>query len=565
MHDRRAYHGVAVAPVAGPTAPGRYDTVPFAASSELHAWETHNRAIKKGNDDFHFGVNEALQRRMRRQRVAEWRKVTLGIVQEKQRSQVHRPRYDHLTKFGVCELGMVDELAAYTTATDVSVMTMSDGVTRSSDRSQPSSLSTSGCTTFVNYPSVRLDGSSSASLLHSHYGGVLHGSSGPPGCSANTASLRTLLSPTSVDSTVFSLRKVEPLRDFTLRPCNNGHAHRVKFVLLVPQGDILLSCSTVDRHVTAYHLHLKTEVGRMVEHDDVILGGAVSPNGRLVATASRDCSVILWELPSCKQRRSLPHPAAVHACCFAAAGTEVATVCADGLCRVWSWSDVDVERAFVSLATGFNVSFTSLAYSLGDRRLLAGGATSGVFVWDRQHFNEAAVVFREHHSAVLAVDASHTLPDVVASADERNMYVWNCQTLAVLHCIAVDRSCVPHRRSSCMKGLVNAVSGAEPGGACTPVLPTYYWTAARLVDSRFGTFVVAAASDKCAHMFQLPGAADRRHFGGNGGGTAAVADPPVAEVVSIPLSSSLSAIGGGPCNVIALGDMCGNRYLLTLM
>lgn len=541
--DQRAYHGVAMALVVNSASPVSYDVTASAASHHRHTSEAHVDANRKANDSFSLGVNEALQRRMRRRRLAEWLSTDSGAVCKKQHGPAQRPRYDHLTKFGACQLGMVDELSTCAHVGDI--VTASDGATRSVDHSLPSSLSTSGCTMFVNHASVRLEVSTPQSLPRGGEVALLDVSGGPHGSSSSSSAHPA--SPcanqsASVGWGTASARRTHPLQNYKLQPCNNGHAHRVRLVLLVPQRDVILSCSTVDRHMIAYHLQLRTEVGRLVGHDDAILGGAVSPDGRLVATASRDCTVILWELPSCQQRRSLPHPAAVHACRFSAPGGEVATACADGLCRVWTWSDTDVVRTLVSLATGFDGALTSLAYSLGDRHLVAGGRAGAVFVWDRQHLDEAGTVFRQHRSALLSVDASHTLQDIVASADERSVYLWNCQTLVVLCCIDVDQCCVPRRSPP-------AKTAASANVAATPQL--HYWTAVRLVDTQVGVFVVAAASDKCVHLFEMS--------------NAAAATVHALEALSLPFSSSVSCVDGGLSSRVVLGDTCGNRHVLTLM
>ncbi|KPA79903.1 hypothetical protein ABB37_04967 [Leptomonas pyrrhocoris] len=555
VRDRRAYHGVAMAPAVSFVATGSCDVVHSAASHNVSPWETHTGADKKADGDFSLGVNEALHRRMRRERIMEWCDATLGVMRAKQRVPAHKPRYDHLTQFRGCHLGMVDELS---TCMHVAEMAVSDGATRSEDRSLPSSLSTSGCTTFVNHASIDLDASMLKFVSHGSGMASLNASSGPPGSRARTSRSSTNPSFSVNSNSSPSSHKMHSLQRYRLDVCNNGHTHRVKLVLLVPPGDILLSSSTVDRHMVAYHLHLKEEVGHLIGHDDVILGGAVSPDGRLVATASRDCTAILWELPSCKQRRSLPHPSAVHACRFSSSGTQVATVCADGLCRVWTWSDTDVVQTLMSLATGIDGALTSLAYTLGDRHLVVSGAASKVFVWDLHRAGEAGTVFRQHHSIVISVDASRTLQDIVVSADERNVYLWNSQTLAVLHCINVDPLCLPRQCPPRKLKAKDAAADVEPTRAAS--LRSFYWTTVQLVDSCFGVFVVAAASDKCAHFFGIRDAAQTQN-----GDKAASLSAHVSEVLSLPFSSSLSSVGGGPWNSIVLGDACGNRHILTLM
>ncbi|CAJ1035777.1 hypothetical protein, conserved [Leishmania lindenbergi] len=153
----------------------------------------------------------------------------------------------------------------------------------------------------------------------------------------------------------------------------------------------------------------------------------------LVATTSRDFTAVLWELPSCKQHRSLTHPHAVHACRFSSSDTELATACTDGLCRIWTGSTTGAVNILVSPNTGFNGTLSSRVYSFGDKALLAGGSVPNVSGWDRQSFSALGAVFRFHHSAVLSVDAYRTRQDIVISAGGGGEYClcgtprhWRC-------------------------------------------------------------------------------------------------------------------------------------------
>ncbi|KPI88184.1 hypothetical protein ABL78_2688 [Leptomonas seymouri] len=545
-----AYRGYAMASLSTPRSPGgrNFNT----AQRNLGLWEPHAGSNRVAGSNRCFNGDDEVLRRMRQKHMEVHPKASKGVAQGKRRASSPRTHCSNLINIGSRQLGIVDELSA---SAYIGRLLVGDG-TRPNDRSLPSS-SSSGYSTFVSLASLLFD---SKFPKHISSGDEVtpHMSYRRPSSYAHASGLFTNLSTSVYSSSSLFGRKKRPLQRYKLNVCNNGHAHRVRLVLLAPQGDILLSCSTVDCHMVAYHLHLKEEVGYLFGHKAVILGGAVSPDGRLVATSSNDCTAILWELLLFKPRYSLPHPSAVHACRFSSSGLEVATMCADGICRVWTWDDIGVMHMLVSFNTGFDRALTSLTYTLGDRQLVAGGASNTIFLWDRQHLEEAGTAFRQHCSTVISVDASQVLLDIVVSADESKVYVWNSDTLEVLHCINVDACNLPRQCPRRQKALTCAAAGAEL--ANTELTHSPYWTAMQLVDTRYGVFVVAAASDKCAHIFEVQDTAQK-----TGDGDVTPLDAHVSEVLSLPFSSSLSCVNGGPLNLISLGDTCGNRHILALM
>ncbi|TPP42379.1 WD domain, G-beta repeat family protein [Leishmania donovani] len=515
----------------------------------------HSKAADRGlNDKFHFDMNGVLQRKMRRCRMQEWHHTAAAGARQAHRGFHRMPRHDYLTDFGTHHVAMVDELSrCVVSASDKSLI---ECFATSVSETPLSSLTTSCSAVHSNPPSTHFDLQAPLCLSE---GSLARASV----IDLGGRSSRSFPQGMSSCSATSSCSKARRFQSYSLHPCNCGHAHRAKLVLFAAQADILLSCSTKDRHMTAYHIALGVEVGRLVGHDDLILGGAVSPDDTLVATTSCDCTAILWDLPSCKQRRSLTHPQFVHACRFSSSGTELATACADGLCRIWTWSASAIVNILVPSDTGFNGALSSLAYSLGDKVLLAGGSARNVYVWDCESFSAPAAVFRQHRSAVLSVDASRAHQDIVMTAEEATLLVWNCATLEVLQRIDVSfcDAQSPWRRGG-------ALTASEMSVKRTTFPHELYWTAARLMDSRFGLVLVAATSDKRLYLFDFVATYKRRSADDiqtQLTGTAAQVQPSaLSEMLSLSLRSPVSSMDSGPPNRVVFGDSCGNRYILEL-
>ncbi|CBZ25900.1 hypothetical protein, unknown function [Leishmania mexicana MHOM/GT/2001/U1103] len=491
---------------------------------------------------------------MRRCRLQEWHHNATGTGGA---SQAHRgphrmPRHDYLTDFGTHHVAMVDELSRCV----ASVSNKSFECFSTSVSGTPlNSLTTSCSAVHVNHPSAYCDLQTPLCLSE---GSLTRASVIDLGGRPSRSFLQGI-SPCPATP----CNKARRFQSYSLHPCNCGYAHRAKLVLFAVQADILLSCSTKDRHMTAYHISLGVEVGRLVGHDDLILGGAVNLDDTLVATTSRDCTAILWDLPLCKQRRSLTHPQLVHTCRFSSSGTELATACADGLCRIWTWSSSAIVNILVPSDTGFNDALSSLAYSLGDKVLLAGGSGRNVYVWDCESFSAPGAAFQQHRSAVLTVDASRTHQDIVMTAEEATLLVWNCATLGVLQRIDISFC---YAQSPWPRG--GTLTASEVSMKRITFPHELYWTAARLMDSRFGLVLVAATSDKCLYLFDLVATHTRRSADDiqtqPTGAVLQVQPNAVSEMLSLSLRSSVSSIDSGSPSRVVFGDTCGNRYILDL-
>ncbi|MCS7475231.1 WD40 repeat domain-containing protein [Umezawaea endophytica] len=100
------------------------------------------------------------------------------------------------------------------------------------------------------------------------------------------------------------------------------------------------------------------DVTRLAGHEKIVESVAVSPNGRIVATASADRTARLWDVSD--RRAPVPlatlatHTAALWTAVFTPAGTLLATTSEDGTARLWDVTDPrhPVESATLTGHTG---------------------------------------------------------------------------------------------------------------------------------------------------------------------------------------------------------------------
>ncbi len=105
---------------------------------------------------------------------------------------------------------------------------------------------------------------------------------------------------------------------------------------------------------------------------------AFSPDGQLVASASADNTVRLWDVGSARELRNLAgHTNYVRAVAFSPDGRTLATGSTDGTVKLW---EVSTGREVRSLSGVGSVS--SVAFSADNRALAAGNMAGAIKVWD---------------------------------------------------------------------------------------------------------------------------------------------------------------------------------------
>lgn len=176
------------------------------------------------------------------------------------------------------------------------------------------------------------------------------------------------------------------------------------------------------------------QMTELVGHTGPITALAMAPDGRLLASASDDRSLMLWSWPNGTRLASLPHPAEVTAVAVAP-GTEVGTYrvltgCTDGRVRLWTVRPGRIEAPLV-FADSHEGPIRALAFLPGANSCVSGGEDKRIVRWDVASGKHVGWIHQEidatrsaHQGAVTSLQAT---PDdcLVSAGRDNTVKVWN--------------------------------------------------------------------------------------------------------------------------------------------
>jgi WD40 repeat protein len=251
-------------------------------------------------------------------------------------------------------------------------------------------------------------------------------------------------------------------------------------------------------------------------HEDTIIGAHFSNDGKHLATASRDNTLILWDTVIGKQIFVFEHERIVICCCFSRDGKYIVSGCQDKVCRVWSTKKGKELLAFkehegIITAVSYSPDGENIVSASSDRTLRIWSSTTGT----------SLVTIQEHTGIVMAcmysIDGNY-----IVSNDEKIINVWDVKKGKVSLCLKVDD--VP------FQGTPDATKKRT-------------WTICSCCPGPFSFFVVAACSDRNVYILH----------------------PQSGEVIlSFFCKAAVYCLSSGLRNTLALGDAFGNIYVITL-
>ena len=293
---------------------------------------------------------------------------------------------------------------------------------------------------------------------------------------------------------------------------------------------------------------------RTLPHAGEVLLATVSPDGRFVATASRDRSAIVWDAATgAPTGVVVRHGAGVNQVTFTADSARLATASDDGTAQLW---DVATGRR-LARRIGHRGDVRDVGFDRDGRRMVTASFDTSARIWSTEP-NEAVRPLSRDAAAVLATAFAPGRSHILTAGGDAARIRDVATTRALLELPHAQIESARYSRDGARVATVgsdgivriwNAASGAlvrEMRGHTAPV---------RNVDwSRDGSLVASASDDGSVRVWDPESGEVVRVLGEHGGQVFAVAFSPTASLVAT----------GGVDNIVHLWEPRSGRELRTL-
>ena len=203
----------------------------------------------------------------------------------------------------------------------------------------------------------------------------------------------------------------------------------VNVLALSPDGKIVASAHD-DNSVRLWNIASSTETATLKGHKERVNTVAFSPDSTMLVSGSADNAIILWDVPNKHRLSTLTgHDGSVRELSFSPDGKILASGGRDGTIRFW---DVNTKREKSTFATGHTSGIKSVAFTTNDRMLATAADNGTVQIWNlktRQQLPPPSIAHHERTEAMAfsqdaTMFASHGAETIVRSDGDGTRTSW---------------------------------------------------------------------------------------------------------------------------------------------
>ncbi|MEG4797561.1 CHAT domain-containing protein, partial [Microcoleus sp. LAD1_D1] len=202
-----------------------------------------------------------------------------------------------------------------------------------------------------------------------------------------------------------------------------GHSNSVFSVAFSPDGKTLASASR-DKTIKVWNLQSQKPIATLPGHSDWVISVAFSPDGKTLASASYDGTIKLWNLQSQKPIATLAgHSEGVISVAFSPDGKTLASASRDKTIKVWN---LQSQKPIATLA-GHRDWIKSVAFSPDGKTLASASGDKTIKLWNLQSQKPIATL-AGHSDSVESVAFSPDGKTLASASEDNTIKVWNLQS-----------------------------------------------------------------------------------------------------------------------------------------
>ncbi len=199
-----------------------------------------------------------------------------------------------------------------------------------------------------------------------------------------------------------------------------GHTGFVDSVVFSPDGKLVASASW-DKTIKLWNVETGKEIKSLIGHTSLVGSIAFSPDGKNLASESLDNSIKLWNVETGKEVKSFAgYNESFHSIAFSPDGKILASGSSDKTVKLW---DVETGEEIKSLK-GHTSEVWTVAFS-PDRKLLASGSHDNIIkLWNSMTGEEAKSLIG-HTDSIRSIAFSPDGKTLASGSDDNSIKLWN--------------------------------------------------------------------------------------------------------------------------------------------
>ncbi|WDD32958.1 AAA-like domain-containing protein [Nostoc sp. UHCC 0926] len=224
-------------------------------------------------------------------------------------------------------------------------------------------------------------------------------------------------------SPLFSLQRI--LSSTNIREQNRfeGHSEEVFSVVFSPDGKTLASASR-DNTIKLWNLDTGKEITTLTGHSSWVNSVVFSPDGKTLASASRDNTIKLWNLHTGKEITTLTgHSSWVNSVVFSPDGKTLASASRDNTIKLWN---LHTGKEITTL-TGHSSWVNSVVFSPDGKTLAFASRDNTIKLWNL-HTGKEITTLTGHSSWVNSVVFSPDGKTLAFASRDNTIKLWNLHT-----------------------------------------------------------------------------------------------------------------------------------------